>query len=592
MRAIQMRSTLKQWFAAAVSSAVLASCAQVTPPSTPDPPTNAPTALVYGMTASPIYEALKSKVRMTASNGSQEATDYDLIILDGDGFSGEQLSSDELIREAIHSGVWVLGLDVMEEDKNGLGEMLHGSSQGDVKAYLVRQAGTGDGRPSSRLIDFVNPDRKAKEVAQGVVSYITEQVIVPQQKDIPPRALTYLVHHTSDYSGLMPEVTSPAFQPGRCGSPVYWPCPSSQAATWVVDHYITVLLDAGTSPFGDFQHVVVETTGRANPGPLAINYIDSCGPAYSCEIAWIQTRFDASHTISAGSTPDKNLTLEKTSPTTINNTETVTTSSSFSVNFSEAPGVSGSYTYSKTDTKTIMDWEVNDVSDSAAQWQYASNTVYDGMNTDSYDSGAWSNFYWHPRPPNNLSVQNLAYDVKSTWNNNTVSADLVNIGGTDSAWYTDAFEVDSNYYPYPDDANTCSVYSCHCTTAFCVTRVYMARHNNKQLWNIAVNLAAVVPVPTKSLTFSPNPAVAGQTVIGTLTLSAPTLVPAQVLVSSDKPGIAPEHNTYTIPANEDTLTFNVVTGAEGCEPESATIQTFYADGQNQSLTVNPPPTCR
>jgi hypothetical protein len=120
----------------------------------------------------------------------------------------------------------------------------------------------------------------------------------------------------------------------------------------------------------------------------------------------------------------------------------------------------------------------------------------------------------------------------------------------------------------------------------------MARHNNKQPWNIAVNLAAVIPVPTKSLTFSPNPAVAGQPVTGTLTLSAPTLVPAEVLISSDKPGIAPEHDTYTIPANEDTLTFKVVTGAEGCEPQSATIKTFYADGQNQSLTVNPPPNCQ
>ena len=388
----------------------------------------------------------------------------------------------------------------------------------------------------------------------------------------------------------MPKVTSPAFQPGRCGDPYYWPCPSSQTATWVVDHYITVLLDAGTSPFGDFQHVVVETAGRANPGPLAINYIDSCGPAYICEIAWIQTRFDASHAIAAGSTPDKTLTLEKTSPTTINNTETVPTSSSFTVNYSVGEGVpSGSYNYTKTDTKTITDWEVNDVSNNAAQWQYASNTVYDGMNTDSYDSGAWSNFYWHPRPPNNLSVQNLEYNVKSQWNNNAVSADTVNIGGTDSAWYTDAFLTDINNYPYPDDTTgNCSAFSCKCYSLGCTVHAYMARHSNAQPWSIAVNLAAVVPVPTKSLTFSPNPAVAEQPVTGTLTLSAPTLVPAQVLISSDKPGIAPEHDTYTIPANEDTLTFNVVTGAEGCEPESATIQTFYADGQNQSLTVNPP----
>ena len=573
--------------------AILVSCAQVTPPSQPDPPTDAPTALVYGMAASPIYEALKSRVRMTVSNGSQNATDFDLIILDGDGFSGEQLSSDEFIREAIHSNVWVLALDAVEEDKNGLGKMLHASSQGGVGAYLVRQAENAEGHPGSRLIDFVNPDRRAEEVAQSVVGYITEQAMAPQQANIPPRALTYQVHHTSDYSGLMPNVTSPSFgPPGQCEQGVYWPCSIPQTATWVVDHYITVLLNAGNSPFGDSQFVVVETAGRADPGRLASNYTEYCyGYAYACEIAWFQTRFDASHTIAAGSTPSKTLILEKTSPTTANNVETVTTTSSLTVNFSEAPGVSGSYNYSKTDTKTIRDWEVNDVSNNAAQWQYASNTVYDGMNTDSYDPGAWTYEYW-PKPPNNLSLQDLEYNVKSSWNNNTVSADTVNIGGTDSSWYTDAFLASSNNYPGNDDINNCSDFSCHCMTAFCVSRAYMARHNNKQPWNIVVNLAAVIPVPTKSLTFSPNPAVAGQSVMGTLTLSAPTPIPAEVLVSSDKPGISPEHDTYTIPANEDTLTFNVVTGAEGCEPESATIKTFYADGQNQSLTVNPPPNCK
>lgn len=571
--------------------AVLVSCAQDTTPSAPSPPADAPTALVYGMAASPIYEALKSRVRMTVSNGNQKAADFDLVILDGDGFSGQQLSNDDLVREAVHAGVWVLGLDVVEEDKDGLGEILHASSEGAVGAYLVRQAENAEGRPSSRLIDFIKPDRQAEDVAQSVVEYITEQAVAPQQANIPPRALTYLVHHTSDYSGSMPEVTSPAFNGGYCREGAYWPCPSSQTATWVVDHYITVLLNASTSPFGDFQYVVVETAGRADPGPLAIKYNDSCGPAYVCELAWFQTRFDASHTIAAGSTPEKTLTLEKTSPTTTNNTENVTTTSSFNVGYNEAQGAFGSYTYSKTDTKTITDWEVNDVSGNAAQWQYASNTVYDGMNTDSYDPGAWS-YYYVPLQPNNLSLQNLEYNVKSSWNNNAVSADWVNIGGTDSAWYTDAFLTDINYYPYPDDTTgDCSAFSCKCYSLGCTVHAYMARHNNAQPWGIAIDLAAVIPVPTKSLTFSPNPAVAGQTVTGTLTLGAPTHVPAQVLISSDKPGIAPEHDTYTIPANEDTLTFKVVTGAEGCQPESATIQAFYADGQNQALTVNPPPTC-
>ena len=67
MRAIRVSSTLRRGFAAAVSMAALVSCAQDTAPSQPDPPADVPTALVYGMAASPIYEALKSRVRMTVT---------------------------------------------------------------------------------------------------------------------------------------------------------------------------------------------------------------------------------------------------------------------------------------------------------------------------------------------------------------------------------------------------------------------------------------------------------------------------------------------------------------------------------------------
>ena len=174
----------------------------------------------------------------------------------------------------------------------------------------------------------------------------------------------------------------------------------------------------------------------------------------------------------------------------------------------------GSYTYDKSDTKTITDWEVNDVSNSAAQWQYASNTVYNGMITDGFDSEPW-NYYLEgvaPKPPNDLSIDNLEYNVKSTWINNAVSTDTVNIGGTDSAWYTDAFAADNNNYVGIDTGNDdedCTALSCSCIGT-CQVHQYMARHNDVQPWNLAVDMSAVIPVPTKSLTFSPNPASPGR----------------------------------------------------------------------------------
>lgn len=118
------------------------------------------------MTNSPIFEEFKTQVRVTVSDGSQTATDFDLVIFDGDGFTGKQVQSENLIREAINSGVWVLGLDIEEEDNRGLGEMLHSSSHGEAGAYLVRRSTTGD-QATSRLIDFANPERKPSASPRG-----------------------------------------------------------------------------------------------------------------------------------------------------------------------------------------------------------------------------------------------------------------------------------------------------------------------------------------------------------------------------------------------------------------------------------------
>lgn len=209
------------------------------------------------------------------------------------------------------------------------------------------------------------------------------------------------------------------------------------------------------------------------------------------------------------------------------------------------------------------------------------------MNTDSFDSGAWE-YYLDgvaPKHPTVLALTTLEYAAEFYWTNNQVVNESVTISGTDTAWYTDAYVVETANNPNPNGNSPYCI-------GFCKLTQHMARYQNAQPWTLEVDMAAVIPVPTESLTFSPNPAVAGQNVTGTLTLAAPTPIPAEILVSSLTSGVTVEHDSYILPTNDDTLTFNVSTGPEGCEPYSATIQVFYADRQNAVLTVNPKSNCK
>lgn len=591
--------TIRSTYAATLLTLLLlTSCLQNTQPSTPavpiDPPADAPTGLVYGMTASPIYEALKSQVKMTVSDGSQKATDFDVVILDGNGFTGQQLSRDEVVRNAVVSGIWVLALDVAEEDKVGLGGALHASSKGGAEAYLVRQGLLAARQPTSRLIEFENPDQEPEYVAKQIVDYVGADV-VPQQVvpgNIPSRALTYFVHHTSDHSGPAPQVNNPFFN-GRYSS---YPPAESQVFTWTVDHIVSVFLDASRDPKGDFQHVLVDVQGRGNPGSLAIDNIDNCSAfavspddpssqvSGNCEIAWIQTRYDASVVMPI----ESGLTLIKNSPTNTNNSQTVTSGGySFSVGYSpgDAPGLNFDYT-SPTMTTTITDWEVNDQSDTSALWSYASNTVYDGMITSGYDSGAWEFFVQGvaPKHPNDLAVSDVQYATESYWTNNQIVEGTITITGKDAAWLTDAYVVLTDYDVAPRENSP------YCIDA-CVLTQHMARNQNVQPWALVVDMSAVIPVPTESLTFSQNPVAAGETVAATLTLARPTPIPAEVLITSDNEAMTPANDSYIIPANEATLTFDILTGADTCQPVSGTIKAFYADGQNAVLTITPQPNC-
>ena len=604
MRAIPVSSAL----AVAASMAILASCAQVMPPSTPNPPADAPSALVYGMAASPIYEALKSKVEMTVSDGSQKATDFDLVILDGDGFTAQQLKEDELIHSAIRGGVWVLGLDLTEDHKgDGLGQLLGAGTPEKSMAYLVQLTRSPNGHPSSTYIDFRDEQADAVLQAQRIVAYVEDKGLQAQQandqepSDPPKGALMWEHHVTQPWDVVLPRNNHPE-NPNR---PI-------QTASWTQSYDIRLYLaNDSDNPTGTSQWVAIEQKGEANSNQLAINYTD-CTVDNSCpddpginpnyEIAWPQTLF-----IPQASISDNLFALNDSSPQNQNSASSVTTTSSFSIGVNQAQGGFGTYTYSTSATRVISEWKVSNDSNPAAtnpttSWRFGSADPYDGFNTKT-GNGMIGGEFGPPPPdeslfifedsrrdsninqPNQLSAKNFAYATSSVWQlkGQTPSTQTVTIGGVDGASYVDA-------YTWSSQGSGEGVYG------------YVARYNNEHTWSLNVNLGAVVPVPFKPGGFGiqqadgtiGNEMTAGQTVDGVVTLAEPANAEAIVYLNvlSNDYGVTIPTDSITIPKGQTTGTFKIES-ADLCLASNgaARLTAFYGSELEQQITVLKPPSC-
>lgn len=353
--------------------------------------------------------------------------------------------------------------------------------------------------------------------------------------------------------------------------PAKTPSGSGQVAKWNYTTAIRIFLDNKNDPTSNFQWVLAEASSSATPGTL--------NAWHDQEVSWTQTLFQVNLI------PDQYLTLLKSEPQNVAGSKTVTTNVGFSVGFN-SNGPTGSFSYSNSTTKTIADWRVANNSRSSgspnkAAWTIASAYPVNGNNTRTgpdVDPDAFCCWYayYSVIPPNQLSTSNFEYFTQGLWTtNNQVVKDWVTFTTLQRAWYTAAWMA------WTDGNHGDSEYA-----------GFMDRYNVVSQPELKVNLAAVVPVPIKSITFSPNPVVAGQTTTATLTLASAAPTDVVVTISSDKPGVAPPHDFYTIPKDQDSISFVVNTGDQGCEPESATISAFYAEGENAILSIDPPPHCQ
>ncbi len=544
-------------------------------------------ALVYGAVQSPVFDELKHRARMVQHDGTQRPQDYDLVIFDGDAHDAGAVQRDPLIAQALASGVWVLGLDLSTAHKrDGLGALLDFSSGGASPGYFVRTEHDRNGREVVTVLEYPKVgvtvyhsggvpgalqapqhtastasgptpaataafvDRVLEKVAGGPTTVRAQQVGGPQF----PAGLLYktFIH---DKPLLL---TSPG--PHQNANPA-----PTQTGTYTLTATTSVFLDNRNEPQGNFQYVLTELDGEANP----TNGSNVFANMNYDEKAYFQDRY----LMRVWPKDDALFLPVGTAPETANNVTQVTSNVGFTIGFTqagEAPSPGASFSYSNAQTRNITDWKVtNESAGNRAGWYYRSEnpwSVDDWYNqVDPYNG-----FYWtsYPAQPNDLALNQLQVHAQAVWRTQNVL----------NSWVE--FDTHREY----------QLIDLYCSRDFgyvCIGRRQADWADGSDDDSFQINLGAVVPVPIQSLTFNPNPVKAGQPATGTVTLTRPAQTDTVIQLSSNNPN-ATVLPTVTVKQGQTTATFQILTSANGLNPGGSTVATvtaFYAENVQAQLTI-------
>lgn len=552
-------------------------------------PPDAPTALAHGPLSSPVVDELKKTVRLVPYDGSQKAADHDMVVFDGDAHTPAGLVGEELLASALRAGKWVLGVDVNESHKrDALGPILDFASHGASPGYFVRTELDRNGRPLVTVLEYPKtdvalPGREPRELGAPVAPLLAGS---PTAISPTPAATAAFVNSVVGKLELGParsraqQVRDPQFPAGLIyktfffSEPVLFTSPPAhkpveprptQTGLHSLNYTVYVFLDNRNEPQGNFQYVLAELDGEANPtngtGQFANIYYD--------EMAYFQSRY-LMHLWPAPA-DDALFQQVASSPETANNVTSVTTGVSFSIGFNQAQGATGNFTYSNSQTRNITDWKLtNQSAGNRVGWYYRSENPFSVDTWDNVAEQYYNGFYAssYPAEPNDLALNQLQVHAQAVWKTQSVL----------DRW------VEFDYHREYELADL------YCTKNFgdvCIGRRSYAFGDSVVDNKFSINLGAVVPIPIQALAFSPNPVKAGQPATGTITLARPAQTDTVIALSSNSPN-ASVLPTVTVPKGQTSATFQVLTSSNGGAPGSsfqATIQAFYAQDYQAQLTI-------
>lgn len=607
------RKPLARLVSTALLTLVLASCGQSGIPTTPqtDPPTLGPEkirALFHGPVESAFLEPLKATLEMVTYDGSQQMEDFDMLILDGDVHTPTAVKEHPLVANAWRANKWILALDVTAEHKrHGLGGLANASSGGNSPAYAVMMLHDARGRPMTHIVENLPATPLQPSPNSTVSSALADtspQATVGAEGELASAFADALLPRVKGDPALAPAQSeidpTPPPQDAIYATFYYtqvknWQTPSAarqdgtQYPSYTLNYTYTVFLNNKNAPQGDFQYVVAEVVAQANPGEMvALDHRDDSDWDNGTfdEQGWFQTKLAL--TLDVYTPKTTSVTLVESSPETVNGDNSVTDSLSFSIGYADGGGTS-SFSYQNSKTRDIKDWQVSNVSTdlsygSRAAWDYQSSYPLDASKGyDCRNLGLGTNQpIWNTvscylaQSPNLISQKTLQLHALAYWKTGAVVDGEM------------AFQYAVNHYVADLWCATNQGAVCSAASNWPGAQAREVMDYSDQAFYI--NLATVVPIPfaENGITFSPNPAQAGDTVTGTVTLSKPALMDTPVTLSSNSKN-ATVLPTVTVKQGATSATFEVQTSADDIVSGGntvATVAAFYATDFQAQLTID------
>lgn len=105
--------------------------------------------------------------------------------------------------------------------------------------------------------------------------------------------------------------------------------------------------------------------------------------------------------------------------------------------------------------------------------------------------------------------------------------------------------------------------------------------------SLQIDLATVIPVAIKALTFSSSTVVGGNDVTATISLDAPAPIDTPFKIVSTDPKVAePTKDSVTIKKGESSASFEIQTLPQSAE-KGVFIRALYGEGETAKLIVTP-----